>query len=98
MERGIVLPVKAGAIATFEATRFAQGRKNGNKIEINGEKGALEFGFEDMNRLKFFDNTQPADRQGFRDILVTQPGGAHPYVGAWWPPGGWCSSRSAPWR
>ena len=40
-----------------------------------------------MNRLKFFDNTQPPDRQGFRDILVTQRGGVHPYVGNWWPPG-----------
>ena len=25
--------------------------------------------------------------QGFRDILVTQGGGVHPYVGNWWPPG-----------
>ena len=24
---------------------------------------------------------------GFRDILVTQGGGTHPYVGSWWPPG-----------
>jgi len=71
----------------LEATRFALGRKNHITIEINGSKGSLYFDFEDMNRLKFFDNTQPADRQGFRDILVTQPGGAHPYVGAWWPPG-----------
>ena len=40
-----------------------------------------------MNRLKFFDNTNAPDRQGFRDILVTQPGGVHPYFGQWWPPG-----------
>jgi predicted dehydrogenase len=76
-----------GALANLEATRFALGRKNHITLEINGSKGSLYFDFEDMNRLKFFDNTQPADRQGFRDILVTQPGGAHPYVGAWWPPG-----------
>jgi predicted dehydrogenase len=76
-----------GALANLEATRFALGRKNHITIEINGSKGSLYFDFEDMNRLKFFDNTQAADRQGFRDILVTQPGGAHPYVGAWWPPG-----------
>jgi predicted dehydrogenase len=76
-----------GALANLEATRFALGRKNHIAIEINGSKGSLAFDFEDMNRLKFFDNTQPGDRQGFRDILVTQPGGAHPYVGAWWPPG-----------
>ncbi len=76
-----------GALASLEATRFALGRKNHIEVEINGSKGSLHFDFEDMNRLKFFDNTQPGDRQGFRDILVTQPGGAHPYVGQWWPPG-----------
>ena len=76
-----------GALANLEATRFALGRKNHIEIEINGSKGSLCFDFEDMNRLKFFDNTNPPDRQGFRDILVTQPGGVHPYVGQWWPPG-----------
>jgi predicted dehydrogenase len=78
---------KNGALANLEATRFALGRKNHIAIEINGSKGSLSFDFEDMNRLKFFDNTQDADRQGFRDILVTQGGGVHPYVGNWWPPG-----------
>ena len=76
-----------GALANLEATRFALGRKNHIELEINGSKGSLHFDFEDMNRLKFFDNTQVQDRQGFRDILVTQPGGTHPYVGQWWPPG-----------
>jgi predicted dehydrogenase len=76
-----------GALANVEATRFALGRKNHIEIEINGSKGSLHFDFEDMNRLKFFDNNQPKDRQGFSDILVTQPGGVHPYVGQWWPPG-----------
>jgi predicted dehydrogenase len=76
-----------GALANLEATRFALGRKNHIEIEVNGSKGSLHFDFEDMNRLKFFDNTNPADRQGFRDILVTQGGGVHPFVGNWWPPG-----------
>jgi predicted dehydrogenase len=76
-----------GALANLEATRFALGRKNHIALEINGAKGSLYFDFEDMNRLKFFDNTNEQDRQGFRDILVTQPGGHHPYVGNWWPPG-----------
>lgn len=76
-----------GALANLEATRFALGRKNHIEIEVNGSKGSLHFDFEDMNRLKFFDNTQAGDRQGFRDILVTQPGGVHPYFGQWWPPG-----------
>ncbi|MBN1808886.1 MAG: Gfo/Idh/MocA family oxidoreductase [Planctomycetes bacterium] len=75
-----------GAIGTFEATRFAQGRKNGNKIEINGEKGSLAFNFERMNELEFFDAQDPKHLQGWRNIMVTEPG-AHPYMHAWWPAG-----------
>jgi predicted dehydrogenase len=74
-----------GALATFEATRFALGRKNGIRIEINGSAGSLAFDFEDMNVLQFFDGTEPAEIAGFRRILVTEP--EHPYVSAWWPPG-----------
>ena len=57
---------KNGALANLEATRFALGRKNHIEIEINGSKGSLFFDFEDMNRLKFFDNTNAPDRMGFR--------------------------------
>ncbi len=78
---------KNGALCNLEATRFALGRKNHITFEINGSKGSLAFDFEDMNRLQYFDNSNEADRQGFRDILVTQGGGAHPHVGQWWPPG-----------
>ena len=76
-----------GVLANLEATRYASGRKNHIEIEINGSKGSLVFDFEDMNRLKFFNGDDPKDRQGFRDILVTERGGVHPYVGNWWPPG-----------
>ena len=76
-----------GALANLEATRLAAGRKNHIAIEINGSKGSLYFDFEDMNRLKFFNGDDPKDRQGFRDILVTERGGIHPYAGNWWPPG-----------
>jgi predicted dehydrogenase len=74
-----------GALATFEATRFALGRKNGIRIEINGSAGSLAFDFEDMNVLEFFDGSEPAETAGFRRILVTEP--EHPYVAAWWPAG-----------
>ena len=76
-----------GALANLEATRYALGRKNGIQIEINGSRGSLAFDFEEMNRLKYYNNEDPIDRRGFRDILVTQGGGVHPYVGNWWPPG-----------
>jgi len=76
---------KNGALANLEATRFALGRKNGIQVEINGSKGSLAFDFEDMNRLQYYNGDDPADRRGFRDIIVTE--GVHPYAGAWWPPG-----------
>ncbi|MGY1666890.1 Gfo/Idh/MocA family protein [Geodermatophilus sp. SYSU D00696] len=74
-----------GALATFEATRFALGRKNAIRVEVNGSEGSLAFDFEDMNVLQFFDGHEPAERAGFRRILVTEPG--HPYIGSWWPAG-----------
>lgn len=74
-----------GAVATFEATRFATGRKNAMRLEVNGSEGSLAFDFESMNELSFFDGNDPAETAGFRRILVTEPG--HPYLEAWWPPG-----------
>ncbi len=74
-----------GAVASFEATRFATGRKNALRLEINGSAGSLAFDFEAMNELSFFDGTEDPETAGFRRILVTEP--THPYAGAWWPPG-----------
>ncbi|WP_237536383.1 Gfo/Idh/MocA family oxidoreductase [Streptomyces sp. SID5785] len=75
----------SGALASFEATRFATGRKNALRIELNGEKGSLAFDLERLNELYFHDQTEPAAGAGFRRILVTEP--EHPYLEAWWPPG-----------
>jgi predicted dehydrogenase len=74
-----------GALGTFEATRFAAGRKNAMSIEVNGSKGSLYFNFEDMNELLYHDHTISSESAGFRKILTTD--GGHPYVNAWWPPG-----------
>ncbi len=76
-----------GALANLEATRYAPGRKNHMSFEINGSKGTLYFDLENMNHLAFCETGGQPDRQGFRDILVTQVGGVHPYVGNWWRPG-----------
>src|SRR5437016_6783218 len=74
-----------GELASLEATRFAPGRKNSITLEINGSDGSLFFDLEEMNCLKFYNAADPQDRQGFRDILVTEP--SHPYIANWWPPG-----------
>ncbi|BCT74649.1 oxidoreductase [Sinomonas cyclohexanicum] len=73
-----------GAIGVFEATRFALGRKNAMRLELNGTEGALAFDFEDMNSLWVYDRAQEPNA-GFRRIQVTEPD--HPYTGHWWPVG-----------
>jgi predicted dehydrogenase len=74
-----------GALGSFEATRFAPGRKNFNTFEIYGSKASIGFNLERMNELNFFASDDPACAQGFRNIMVTEP--VHPYLNAWWPPG-----------
>jgi predicted dehydrogenase len=74
-----------GALASFEATRFATGRKNTIRIELNGSLGSLIFDFEAMNELQLHDATVDPELGGFTRIMVTEPG--HPYLAAWWPPG-----------
>jgi predicted dehydrogenase len=73
-----------GAVGVFEATRFALGRKNAMRLEINGSKGSLAFDFEDMNSLWFYDSAD-GPNSGFRKIQATEP--EHPYTGNWWPVG-----------
>jgi predicted dehydrogenase len=72
-----------GAIGSIEGTRFALGRKNYNRFEINGSKGSLVFDLERMNELEFYE--EKGVSSGFRTILATDP--AHPYFKAWWPAG-----------
>ncbi|QKS18395.1 Gfo/Idh/MocA family oxidoreductase [Curtobacterium sp. Csp2] len=74
-----------GAIGTFEATRYATGRKNGLTLEVSGSEGAIQFDLESMNELRLYESSAPAGEQGFRRILVTEP--EHPWMAAWWPTG-----------
>jgi predicted dehydrogenase len=73
----------SGAIGYLEGTRFATGRKNHNRFEINGAKGSLVWDLERMNELQLYLEEGP--NSGFRNILVTDA--KHPYTGNWWPPG-----------
>jgi predicted dehydrogenase len=74
-----------GVLASFEATRFATGRKNAFRLEFSGSEGAISFDFERMNELEFYDGTDAVGERGFRRILTTEP--QHPYMEAWWPAG-----------
>jgi predicted dehydrogenase len=77
--------LSGGGLGVFEATRFAAGRKNAIRLEVNGERGSLSFDFEDMNVLHFYDATEDPAVAGFRRIVVTEP--QHAYVAQWWPAG-----------
>jgi len=77
--------LSGGAVATYEATRFATGRKNGLRVEVNGSLGSAVFDLERLNELELYDAGAPGTEQGFTRILVTEAD--HPYMAAWWPPG-----------
>ena len=49
-----------GALGTIEGTRMAAGRKNYNRFEINGSKGAIAFDLERMNELEVYFSSDPA--------------------------------------
>lgn len=74
-----------GTVGIFEATRFALGRRNAMRLEVNGSSGSVAFDFEDMNSLQYFDGNDEDGTRGFRRINVTEP--IHPYTGSWWPTG-----------
>jgi predicted dehydrogenase len=81
-----------GAVGTIEATRFANGRKNAFRWEINGSKGSIAFDLERLNELQVhFNDSKPGkDAQGFRSVLVSEAD--HPFWEHWWPQGhtiGW---------
>ena len=74
---------EGGAVGSIEATRFATGRRNYNRFEINGSRGSISFNMERMNELELY--TEEGPESGFRTILATDP--THPYMEGWWPPG-----------
>jgi predicted dehydrogenase len=75
----------SGVLGSFEATRFATGRKNALRVEVSGSDGAIAFDLEDLNALQVYDRTADESLQGFTKVLVTEP--QHPYISAWWPAG-----------
>ena len=81
----MLVQFKNGAVGSFEATRFATGKKNGLTFEIYGSKGSIKFDLERMNELQYYSRNDEEGEQGFRTILTTDP--THAYMQSWWPPG-----------
>ncbi|NWF69731.1 MAG: Gfo/Idh/MocA family oxidoreductase [Chloroflexi bacterium] len=80
-----------GAVGTLEASRFCQGRKNHEVLEINGENGSIQFDLERLNELNvFWAGDEPKETRGFHNTLISES--YHPYWANWWPHGhmiGW---------
>jgi predicted dehydrogenase len=74
-----------GMLGVFEATRFATGRKNTIRLEVNGSEGSIAFDFEAMNELQVHDAGADPDVAGWTRLQVTES--THPYMAGWWPPG-----------
>jgi predicted dehydrogenase len=78
-----LLRFEGGAIGSVEGSRFAPGRKNHNRFEINGSKGSLVWDLERLNELELY--TEEGPGSGFRRVIATDA--KHPYIAAWWPAG-----------
>ena len=76
---------KLKTMGYFEVTRYGNGHRNQNRIEINGSKGSVIFDMERMNELEVYLGSDPANLQGFRRVQVGE--GVHPYMANWFPAG-----------
>ncbi len=61
---------KGGGRGVIDVSRVATGRRFLQTYEIYGTTGSLEYRCDEVNRLRFFSNADPAGRQGFRAIDV----------------------------
>jgi predicted dehydrogenase len=80
-----------GAVGTIEATRFATGRKNAFRWEINGSKGSLAFDLERLNELQVHFDDHAGERPRASAPCSCREAD-HPFWEHWWPQGhmiGW---------
>ncbi|PPC77506.1 myo-inositol 2-dehydrogenase [Pokkaliibacter plantistimulans] len=68
----------SGVLGSFEASRIAAGRKMGLTYEVIGTKGSLFFDQERMAELQYYSATDPAERSGYKTLLI---GPQHPDYG-----------------
>jgi predicted dehydrogenase len=74
-----------GALATFEATRYARGHKALYTLEINGERASAAWDLHDLHRVQYFDHGDAGRVRGWRNLHITDSD--HPYMKRWWVPG-----------
>lgn len=81
-----LLKFASGAVGYVESSWAAPGKKTRAGFDVIGSKGSIEFNWEHMGELKFYDGSDADDRQGYRTILVGPP---HPYGDYFWPIAGY---------
>lgn len=58
----------AGGHGTIDVSRIASGRRFLQSYDIYGTRGGLSFNYDEVNRLHFYSEADPPDRQGWRAI------------------------------
>ncbi len=85
-DAAVLLGLSASGIpVSFDVSRVARGYKNALRLELDGSGASLRFDLERMNELQLFSDDVGVGTQGFRRMLISEPG--HPYLSGWWPPG-----------
>jgi predicted dehydrogenase len=59
-----------GAMGLIDFSRVATGRKFAQTYEIYGTKGSLVYNYDEINRLRFYSNSDRVGRQGYRLLDV----------------------------
>ena len=78
----LICTFENGANGIVDFSRVATGRKFQQGYEIYGTRGSLVYNYDEMNRIRFYSNDDPAGRRGFRAIDV---GPDHPNYAAFLP-------------
>jgi predicted dehydrogenase len=58
----------SGVIGSFSVSSFSSGSKNRISLQVDGSKGAVEFGWNERDILKVSYTKDPSDHSGFRAI------------------------------
>jgi predicted dehydrogenase len=81
---GVLAEFANGATGVFETTRLAGGNGlDGNRIEINGDKGSIRWNMMRLNELELFLAEEEQSQWGFRTITSTREKN-HPYAENYW--------------
>jgi predicted dehydrogenase len=81
---GMLAEFANGATVVFETTRLAGGNGlDGNRIEINGDRGSIRWNMMRLNELELFLADEEKSRWGFRTMTSTQEKN-HPYAENYW--------------